>query len=61
VEDGALVRAIGRRWLIQAVARAMQPGCQADAVLVLIGEQGQASRRSLLSLKLGALGPTLPW
>ena len=41
VEDSPLVRAIGRRWLIQAVARAMRPGCQADAALVLVGGQGK--------------------
>ena len=41
VDDSPLVRAIGRRWLIQAAARAMRPGCQADATLVLVGEQGR--------------------
>lgn len=50
VEDGPLVRAIGRRWLIQAVARAMQPGCQADAVLVLIGEQGICKSSAVAAL-----------
>lgn len=32
--------AIGRKVLVQAVARAMRPGCQADATLVLSGGQG---------------------
>ena len=31
---------IGQRWLISAVARALEPGCQVDTVLVLEGKQG---------------------
>lgn len=38
--DTDLVRAMGRAWLIQACARAIEPGCKADAVLVLKGVQG---------------------
>jgi|SRR5215472_226358 len=38
--DNAFARAIGSRWLISAVARVMQPGCQADCVLVLEGPTG---------------------
>lgn len=34
------VRRISQRWLISAVARALQPGCQVDTVLVLEGKQG---------------------
>lgn len=37
--DSPLVRAMTSRWLIQAVARVMQPGCQADATLILEGRQ----------------------
>jgi putative DNA primase/helicase len=33
-------REVGRRYLVQAVARAMQPGCKADQVLVLEGKTG---------------------
>ncbi len=29
-----------RKWLVSAVARIMQPGCQADTVLTLCGERG---------------------
>jgi len=38
--DTDLVRAMGRAWLVQACARAIEPGCKADAVLVLKGVQG---------------------
>lgn len=39
-ETRQYVSGVGRRWLIQAVARAMRPGCQADNVLILEGPQG---------------------
>ena len=39
-EWNALVEAYSRKFLIQAVARALSPGCQADSVLVLVGSQG---------------------
>ena len=38
---------MGAKWLIQAVARAMVPGCQADATLVLIGPQGLGKSSTL--------------
>jgi predicted P-loop ATPase len=40
VEATDLSRTMLRRWLISAVARAFQPGCQVDNVLVLVGAQG---------------------
>jgi hypothetical protein len=39
-KDDQYVRAVSGKWLIGAVARAMRPGCQADAVLILEGPQG---------------------
>ncbi len=39
-EDTKLAREIGRRWLVQCIARAMEPGCKADCVLILVGPQG---------------------
>lgn len=39
-EDTASNRAIGRAWLISAIARALDPGCQVDHTLVLEGKQG---------------------
>ena len=43
--DTTIVRAITRRWAISAVARAMQPGCKSDSVLVLVGGQGIGKSR----------------
>lgn len=40
-ENSPYVRAVGRKFLIQMVARVMQPGCKADHTLVLSGLQGQ--------------------
>jgi len=39
-----------RKWLIGAVARAMDPGCQMDACLVLQGDQGLGKSRALEAL-----------
>ena len=39
-EDTKLNREMGRRWLIQCVARALRPGIKADCVLILVGPQG---------------------
>jgi len=40
VEDTAYTRAVGRKTLIGAVARVLEPGCKFDTVLVLQGVQG---------------------
>jgi predicted P-loop ATPase len=39
-EDSLVNAGIGSKWLVQAVARIMRPGCQADATLLMIGPQG---------------------
>ncbi|MBQ3425156.1 MAG: hypothetical protein IJH38_08160 [Clostridia bacterium] len=39
-EDTPYVRAVTRKWMCGAVARAMNPGCKFDNMLVLIGPQG---------------------
>ena len=38
---------VGRMWLVSAVARVMRPGCQADYLLVLEGEQGKKKSSAL--------------
>lgn len=49
------VAAIGRRWLVGAVARAMNPGCKFDSMLVLEGKQG-ARKSSAVRVIGAALG-----
>src|ERR1700722_10782138 len=41
VTDSPFVREIAAKWLIAAVKRAFEPGCQSDYVLVLEGIQGR--------------------
>jgi hypothetical protein len=50
VPDSTMVRTMGRRWLIQAVARALRPGCKADIVLMLVGAQGVKKSSALRTL-----------
>lgn len=52
-EDDDATRAIGRKWLIGAVARVMSPGCKFDNVLVLGGPQG-AGKSTLFAVIGGA-------
>jgi hypothetical protein len=46
-KDGVYTRAIGRKWLISVAARAIDPGCQADHMLILEGAQGIGKSRAL--------------
>lgn len=49
-EDDRLSRVYGRKFLIQAVARALRPGCQADAALILGEPKGGAGKSALIRL-----------
>lgn len=48
--DSPFVRAIGPRWLISAVARIFEPGCQVDHTLLLEGDQGIRKSSALHTL-----------
>lgn len=48
--DTLYTRAVGRKWLIGAVARALKPGCKMDTVLILEGEQGLKKSTALATL-----------
>lgn len=50
VTRNSFVRAVGPRWMMSAVARIFEPGCQADYVLLLEGEQGIKKSTSLRTL-----------
>lgn len=39
-DDIKINKQMGEKWLIQAIARAYQPGCKADCILILTGRQG---------------------
>lgn len=41
---------VGRRWMISAVARVFEPGCQVDCVLILEGKQGIRKSSALRAL-----------
>ncbi|MFH0901527.1 MAG: VapE domain-containing protein [Pseudomonadota bacterium] len=49
-EETEYTRAVGVRWLISAVARVMDPGCQVDHMLVLEGPQGRRKSTALRTL-----------
>jgi putative DNA primase/helicase len=49
-DDNIYTRAVGRWWLVSAIARAMNPGCKADHMLVLEGKQGKRKSSALLAL-----------
>jgi len=53
-------RSIGTWWMISAVARALDPGCQADHMLLLEGEQGARKSTALRILAGDWYLPELP-
>jgi putative DNA primase/helicase len=38
---------VGKRWMVSAVARVMQPGCKADSVMILEGGQGEGKSTAM--------------
>jgi len=46
-DHAAYVYEVSRKWLISAVARALTPGCKADSVLILEGNQGLGKSSAL--------------
>ena len=61
VESTAYTRAVGRCWMISAVARALKPGSKVDSCLVLEGAQG-SGKSTALRILAGAqyFGDNLP-
>lgn len=52
--DTEVHREIGKRWMLGAVARAFDPGCQVDTALILEGlEQGEGKSTAIRILSLG--------
>jgi predicted P-loop ATPase len=49
-DDTVYIRAVGPRFLISAVARIYEPGCQADYMLVLEGPQGKQKSKAIRAL-----------
>lgn len=52
-EDNLVHAAIGVRWMLGAVARAYDPGCQMDSAIILEGNQGLGKSSALRTLSLG--------
>jgi putative DNA primase/helicase len=47
VTGNAYSMAVGARWMISAVARVFEPGCKADCVLILEGDQGKGKSSAI--------------
>jgi predicted P-loop ATPase len=50
--DTAYTRAVGRAWLVSAVARVFSPGCKADHALILEGAQGAGKSTAAATIAL---------
>ena len=48
-DQAALISEIGRKWLVSAVNRILNPGCKVDSTLILLGPQG-AGKSTLFRL-----------
>lgn len=48
--DAEYTRKVSQWWMISAVARVMQPGCQADHMIILEGGQGKGKSQGLRAL-----------
>ena len=59
-ENSPYTRAAVRKWMISAVARIYQPGCKADHMLVLQGEQGIGKSSALSILADSWFGDDMP-
>jgi hypothetical protein len=46
-EQRDYILTVGSKWMISAVARIMEPGCQADHVLIFEGKQGIGKSKAL--------------
>jgi len=60
IEDNLYTRTVGLKFLVSAVARALDPGCQADHVLVLEGPQGIGKSKAVRILGGGWTKENLP-
>lgn len=48
--DNTYTRAVGTKWMLGAVARAKQPGCKFDQMLILEGPQGSEKSTAIATL-----------
>ena len=60
VEESPYSRSVGWMFLVQMIARAMDPGCKADYVLVLEGDQGAGKSQAVGILAGRFAGDDLP-
>lgn len=58
VQDNAINRAFGAKWMVGAVARAMEPGCKVDTMLIIEGEQG-IRKSSAIRILAEAIAPNV--
>jgi predicted P-loop ATPase len=59
-DDTLLNRAIGKRWLVASVARALSPGCVADMMPILEGKQ-EIGKNYMLEIMFGIEYVSIPF